>query len=108
MPGVLRYSLVEIKNGMKVEVEVPGYSREEVSVEIRPYTYDLFGSIPVSTKALYIEANNDNRGRSDSTLIIENIEKVKIEEITAVAKDGLLSIVLPFSNKFKDRVIPVT
>lgn len=108
MPGVLRYRLLEIKNGIKVEVEVPGYSKEEVSVEIRPYTYDLFGSIPVTTKALCIEAKNDARGLADSKLVIENIEKVKVEEITATVKEGLLTITLPFSNKFRDRVIPVT
>jgi len=108
MPGALRYRLLEIKNGIKVEVEVPGYSKSDVSVEIRPYTYDLFGSIPITTKALCIDANNQARGHADSRLVIENIEKVKVDEVTAEAKDGLLVIILPFSAKFRDRVIPVT
>lgn len=103
----LRYSVsVDRDSGISVDVDVPGYSREDILVEIKPYTIDVFG-IPVEVKGLHIVANNDRRGEAKIIIEVDAPSRYNISEVSAEAIDGLLTIKLPYSKKYKRVTIPV-
>ncbi|MFA5403854.1 MAG: Hsp20/alpha crystallin family protein [Ignavibacteria bacterium] len=103
----LRYSVaVDSDSGISVDVEVPGYSREDISVEIKPYVSEIFG-LPIEVKGLHILANNDKRGKVEGIIEIENPSRFNIAEVSAETINGLLTIKLPYSKKYTSVTIPV-
>lgn len=107
MATLLRYESFEVETGVTVEVEVPGYSREDVSVEVRPLTVNKFG-IPLDVKGLFITAENDNRGKSELPLHLLTPHRFKLDDVSAKVDNGLLVINIPYSKKYQNVIVPVT
>lgn len=112
MSKILSAKAVETKEGTILEVEVPGYTKDDISIEVKPYSYSLLSSFgfdigaPVSGKKLVIEASNKTRGYSILNVdIVENY--IDLEEIEASVLNGFLTIKLPFKKKHQRRIIPV-
>ncbi|MAG50190.1 hypothetical protein CL621_00950 [archaeon] len=86
------YSNFTDKNGDQVvEMAVPGYAKKDINIDI---IHDI----------LTISSKNDIT--NDSSLVLRNFrrsfrlsENCDIDSITAIAKDGLLRITIPASNK---------
>ena len=104
MATSLRYKVFEVESGVSVEVEVPGYSREDISVEVKPYTMNTFG-IPAG---LFISAENTARGKADLILQLTTAHKFKLDDVSAKVNNGLLEITLPYGKKYQNVIVPVT
>lgn len=107
MATSLRYKAFEVESGVSVEVEVPGYSREDISVEVKPYTLNTFG-IPVEVKGLFVSAENTARGKADLILQLTTAHKFKLDDVSAKVNNGLLEITLPYGKKYQNVIVPVT
>ena len=107
MTTLLRYESFEVETGVTIEVEVPGYSREDVSVEVRSLTVNEFG-VPLEIKGLFIAAENDNRGKSELSLQLLTPHKFKLDDVSAKVDNGLLVIIIPYGKKYQNVTIPVT
>jgi HSP20 family molecular chaperone IbpA len=113
MSRLLKASATETKEGTILEVEIPGYSKEDVSVEVQPYKYsilDLYGFAGIGDiikKRLSIVAKNDSRGVSSLNLdLVEDF--IDLDEIEASVSNGILTVIIPFKKKHKARIIPVS
>lgn len=83
--------------GIRVEVDVPGYSKSEVAIESR---LNEFGE-----RIVYVTAVNLKRGRSVAVFVAKDM--LDMHRSDAEMVDGLLTIDLPFSKEFKTTTIPI-
>lgn len=112
MSKILKAKATSNKEGDIIEVEVPGYSKEDITVEVQSVVSSIlagfvFEGTSFLTKRLSILANNETRGRSVLVLDLVN-EYVDIDEIEAKVSNGILTILVPFKKKHKARIIPVS
>lgn len=106
MSNKLKIDSATLDNYFEIYVEVPGYAREEISVELTHKEFDLFG-IPVEFPCILISAENTNRGKRDVVIRLDYGKKADYNNITSTVNNGLLTIYVPKSKKYMNRTIPV-
>lgn len=111
----LVYEAKEVKNGVEVLVEVPGYGKEDISVETKSgveLITNTFGfAYPELATVLTISAKNELRGESVLKISLgtdAEVSRYDLNEVEASTLNGILTIKIPIKTKFRERAIPVT
>ena len=98
--------IFETDQALKVVVEMPGVGKENVEVGVENDVLTITGRVDISKyqglQPLYTEYNIGNYSRG-----FQPLSKIDQEGIKAEMKDGVLTIVLPKSEKAKPRRISV-
>lgn len=108
MSNKLKIESATLDNSFEIYVEVPGYSREEISVELTYKEFDLLGfGIPVEFPCILVGAENNNRGKREVIIRLDYGKKADYKNITSAVNNGLLTIYVPRSKKYTSQTIPV-
>ena len=98
--------IFETDQALKVVLEMPGVAKENVEVDVENDVVTIAGRIDISRyeglQPLYTEYNIGNYSRS-----FQLSSKIDQENIKAELKDGVMTLVLPKSEKAKPRRISV-
>lgn len=105
VPQIMRTDIQEKDGSYLLEIELPGFSREDVLAELIDGKLTIIASKPEGlekedTKINYIRRERMPGGCRRSFYVGE---KVKQEDITAAFKDGVLSIIINNSEKAVER-----
>jgi len=102
MSNVLKVSTYKCECGETAEILVPGYKKEEVSLELKSDA----DSFKDGSLLLWVVAENASRGKSANWIVIDtNIFDTK--NIEAGFEDCILKVKLPYKAEFKNRIIPI-
>ena len=108
MSNKLKIDSATLDNHFEIYIEVPGYSREEISVELTHKEFDVFGfGVPVEFPCILVGAENTNRGRREVVIRLDYGKKADYNNITSTVNNGLLTVCVPKSKKYTNRTIPV-
>ena len=104
---VPRINVAENKEQYLISAEVPGITREELKISVQDGHLTLSGErkSPDHPEEANWLRSEINVGRFSRTLPLPG--EVKVEEISAELKDGILTLVLPKSEKARAREISV-
>lgn len=91
--GLARPEFVETDASFIITVDVPGYSKEELAVEV---------------KDGFLTVKGPQKGRRSASHTIEVGGLVDATKIEATLKDGVLTITAPKSENIKQRTIAVS
>ena len=98
--------IFETDQALKVVVEMPGVGKENVEVGVENDVLTITGRVDISKyqglQPLYTEYNIGNYSRG-----FQLSSKIDQESIKAELKDGVVTIILPKSEKAKPRRISV-
>jgi HSP20 family protein len=110
VPGrifVAMADIFETDQALTVVLEMPGVNKESVDVRVENDTLSVEGRVDFSNYAglqpVYTEYNVGNYARS-----FQLSSKIEQGSIKAELKDGVMTLVLPKSEKAKPRKITVT
>ncbi|MBE5932914.1 MAG: Hsp20/alpha crystallin family protein [Lachnospiraceae bacterium] len=105
IPNMMRTDIQERDGNYLLEIEIPGFSREDVTAELVDGTLTIIASKPETlekddTKINYILKERLATSCRRSFFVGT---KIKQEDITAAYKDGILSIIITNPQKSVDR-----
>lgn len=105
IPNMMRTDIQERDGNYLLEIEIPGFSREDVTAELVDGTLTIIASKPETlekddTKINYILKERLATSCKRSFFVGT---KIKQEDITAAYKDGILSIIITNPQKSVDR-----
>ncbi len=105
IPNMMRTDIQEKDGNYLLEIEIPGFSREDVTAELVDGTLTIIASKPETlekddTKINYILKERLATSCKRSFFVGT---KIKQEDITAAYKDGILSIIITNPQKSVDR-----
>lgn len=105
IPNMMRTDIQERDGNYLLEIEIPGFSREDVTAELVDGTLTIIASKPETlekddTKINYILKERLATSCKRSFFVGT---KIKQEDITAAYKDGILSIIITNPHKSVDR-----
>lgn len=97
----------EFDDRYELHIDVPGMSKDDVSVEFEDGWLAVKGNrkrdVPDGAKVL-----RAGRRTGDFHNRVSLGDEVDVEGITAEVRDGVLSVVIPKSDRAKSRQIPIT
>jgi len=101
--GSPSFNIYQDKDQMVVEASVPGYNKENITVELKDDMLTIRGEMKENTEKkekeyVYREFHSGSFSRS-----IRLQEKVKPEDLKARYKDGILEIRLPSAKKEEEK-----
>jgi HSP20 family protein len=103
-PGIDAY---EFEDRYELHIDVPGMSKDDVGVEFEDGWLAVKGTrereVPEGAKVL-----RAGRRTGDFHKRISVGEEVDVEGITAEVRNGVLSVVVPKSDRAKPRQIPIS
>ncbi len=105
IPNMMRTDIQEKDGNYLLEIEIPGFSREDVTAELVDGTLTIIASKPETlekddTKIHYILKERLATSCKRSFFVGN---KIKQEDITAAYKDGVLSIIITNPQKAVDK-----
>jgi len=105
IPNMMRTDIQERDGNYLLEIEIPGFSREDVTAELVDGTLTIIASKPETlekddTKINYILKERLATSCRRSFFVGT---KIKQEDITAAYKDGILSIIITNPQMSVDR-----
>ncbi len=105
IPNMMRTDIQEKDGNYLLEIEIPGFSREDVTAELVDGTLTIIASKPETlekedTRIHYILKERIATSCKRSFFVGN---KIKQEDITAAYKDGVLSIIITNPQKSVDR-----
>ena len=105
VPYMMRTDIQEKDGNYLLEIELPGFAREDVLAELVDGTLTIIAKRPDTlekdeTKINYIRKERVTTGCKRSFFVGN---KVKQEDITAAFKDGVLSIIIKNPDKSVER-----
>lgn len=106
MSKTLKFAHNVTQNGVSIEVEVPGYGKHDVTVELKPKTFDFHHKI-VDRRWFLITANNKTRGLSELLISISGFDNCKVDDIKAEVVDGILYLDFKYNEDSQGKLIKV-
>lgn len=105
IPNMMRTDIQEKDGSYLLEIEIPGFSKEDVTAELKEGTLTIIASKPETlekedTKINYILKERLATSCKRSFFVGT---RIKQEDITAAYKDGILSIIINNPQKTVDR-----
>ncbi len=105
IPQIMRTDIQEKDGNYLLEIELPGFNREDVQAELVDGTLTIIANRPENletegNKIHYIRRERLNDGCKRSFFVGG---KVKQEDITAAFKDGVLSVIIVNPEKTVER-----
>jgi HSP20 family molecular chaperone IbpA len=105
IPQIMRTNIQEKDGNYLLEIEIPGFTREDVQAELVNGTLTIIADRPENlenedNKTHYIRRERLVGGCKRSFYVGD---KVKQEDITAAFKDGILSVIIANPEKSVDR-----
>lgn len=100
-------NVTESETGYTVVMELPGVSPDDVSIEIKDNTLDVHGNKTVTEPAEGERQARSERRSGEFGRKFEFSTLVNADDISAEFKHGLLTIVLPKSEKALPRKINI-
>ncbi|MBE5943405.1 MAG: Hsp20/alpha crystallin family protein [Lachnospiraceae bacterium] len=106
MPYIMRTDIQEKDGSYLLEIELPGFAREDVLAELSDGTLTIIANKPDHIEKEESKINYIRReripGGCKRSFFVGN--KIKQEDITAAFKDGVLSIIINNPDKSVERV----
>jgi HSP20 family protein len=101
-----RTNLYDSGGQMKLIAEIPGISKEELSIRIQGNYLELSGTRKTDSPKGY-KAHRVERGTSSFTRSFTLPAEVDAERVEAVLKEGILTLVLPKAEAARPRQISI-
>jgi len=96
-------NIVEDKDAFRIEMAIPGYSREEVSISIEKDVLTISSVKKEEEKAEEVNYTRKEFSRYDFSRSFRLSDAINQDQVQAEFKNGLLSIVLPKKEEVKIR-----
>jgi HSP20 family protein len=104
--GSPRMNLYDNGENFQVVAEIPGFSKDELDIKSQGNYLELSGTRKADTPVGY-KARRVERGVTSFTRSFTLPADVDADHITATLKDGLLTMVLPKTEKSKPKQITI-
>jgi len=101
-----RTNLMENGDGFEVRAELPGISKDDISIKIQGNYLEISGKRAIETPKGY-KAHRNERSASTFSRSFTLPDEVDAEKVDAKLKDGVLYLTLPKSEAAKPRQITI-
>ena len=101
-----RTNLMENGDNFEVRAELPGISKDDISIKIQGNYLEISGKRTIESPEGY-KAHRNERSATTFSRSFTLPDEVDVEKVDAALKDGILYLTLPKSEAAKPRLIAI-